>query len=300
MEVSWSCVAPTRGSSSEEMREGDVVMVYLGPEKVTSIHLTAGESFENKFGRFDHTSFIGAPFGGRVYSSRGHWVLALAPTPELWALALRHRTQIVQSMDSAMVAFELGLRDGSVLMEAGTGSGAATVAFARACAPTGRVHTFECNESRATEADADFERLGIGGGGVDDVVHKKEDDDHQGEEEQGRRMPENAAAASSACTTSTSAGRRALPLWRRTSLGSTRCSSTSPSRGAPWTSSSGEPSPRPASPATRHASNRSNGPASPSARPSAPTTSSPSKPASATSTSGPSTSPPSRRPPPKK
>ncbi|MEO1460480.1 MAG: methyltransferase domain-containing protein, partial [Pseudomonadota bacterium] len=102
----------------------------------------------------------------RIVAQRG-WVVALAPTPELWARALPHRTQIVQHLDAATVAFELGLTDGSVLLEAGTGSGAATVAFARACAPSGRVVSFDFNAPRVEKAAADLAAMGLCPGLVD-------------------------------------------------------------------------------------------------------------------------------------
>jgi len=146
--------------NSDVMLEGDLVMIYLGMDKVSYAFLDRCGSFENKYGIFRHSQFIGQPFGSKISAARG-WVLALAPTPELWARALPHRTQIVQSLDSANVAFELGLTDGSVVLEAGTGSGAATVAFARACAPSGRVYSVEFNASRVEKARTDFCAMGL-------------------------------------------------------------------------------------------------------------------------------------------
>lgn len=161
--TSWSCMAPrfgTPSSSSEMMREGDLVMIYLGHEKVTHIFLDPCVEFENRFGVFSHRAFLGSKWGSKILAKNGTgWVLALAPSPELWSMAVTHRTQIVQTTDLAMITFELGLRDGKVLMEAGTGSGAATVAFARAVAPTGKVHSFEFNEQRSIETQGDFHRM---------------------------------------------------------------------------------------------------------------------------------------------
>ena len=88
-----------------------------------------------------------------MYTSNGkNWVLVLHPTPELWTVALPHRTQILYSTDIAMVTLQLGLRPGSVVVECGTGSGSLSHAIARTVAPNGHLFTFEFHEVRAKVA----------------------------------------------------------------------------------------------------------------------------------------------------
>jgi len=58
--------------------------------------------------------FIGRQFGCRVSArppQKGYLYL-LAPTPELWTLVLRHRTQILYAADIALVCAFLELRPG--------------------------------------------------------------------------------------------------------------------------------------------------------------------------------------------
>lgn len=47
-------------------------------------------------------------------AKRARFVRALLPNPELWTASLRHRTQICQDLDQAMVVFMLGLRPGEI------------------------------------------------------------------------------------------------------------------------------------------------------------------------------------------
>lgn len=163
-------------------KDGDIVIIQEQYTQVKPLTLAKGKFFNNRFGRFSHNDIIDHGLGRRIYaqsvassgrqSSRG-FVHVLAPTPELWAMAMDHRTQIVYPHDSALIAFLLELRPGSVLVESGTGSGAACAAFARVIAP-GMVYTFDFHKERADAARQDFQRLGLSKvvtvkGGVDVV-----------------------------------------------------------------------------------------------------------------------------------
>lgn len=63
--------------------------------------------------------------------------------------------------DIAMVIFQLEVKPGSLVLESGTGSGSLTTALARAVSPTGRVVSFEFNETRVGLARQDFVDIGI-------------------------------------------------------------------------------------------------------------------------------------------
>jgi hypothetical protein len=54
----------------------------------------------------------------KSFNSNG-WILLLYPTPELWTLALPHRTQILYAADISMIVAHLDVRPGSVVVESG-------------------------------------------------------------------------------------------------------------------------------------------------------------------------------------
>lgn len=66
-----------------------------------------------------------------VRASTG-FVHLLPPTPETWTAALPHRTQVVYTPDYSYILHRIRARPGSVLIEAGAGSGSFTHAAARA------------------------------------------------------------------------------------------------------------------------------------------------------------------------
>jgi tRNA (adenine57-N1/adenine58-N1)-methyltransferase catalytic subunit len=93
-------------------------------------------------------------------AGRGY-IYLLRPTPELWTLALPHRTQIVYTPDTAFILNKLRMRPGTICLEAGTGSGSFTHAIARQVAPHGKVFTFEFHEKRHTLNTAEFTAHGL-------------------------------------------------------------------------------------------------------------------------------------------
>ena len=143
---------------------GDLVVLYESHKSMKFFYVEPGKEEHNRFGHFPHDRMVGRPFGSKMRSSKGSagFVWLLSPTPELWTVILRHRTQVVYTCDAALIALRLRLRNGSVVCEAGTGTGSLTTSLVRAVAPRGHVHTFEFNEFRATAAREEFARNGVG------------------------------------------------------------------------------------------------------------------------------------------
>ena len=97
-----SGVAPLPFQASALIADGDFVLVFLQQGKLDPLTIKAGGIFQCKQGAFYHDDMIGQPYGGKVCTRRGgRYVTILAPSPELWTLALPHRTQILYIQVSA-------------------------------------------------------------------------------------------------------------------------------------------------------------------------------------------------------
>jgi len=127
-------------SENREIQDGDLIIVWLvrvfpfffparkrkvrcyiqTREFIQPLQVTAGKLFNNKFGSYRHDDLIGLPYGSKVASSHGRgFIHVLRPTPELWTVALPHRTQILYLADIALVTSWLNIKPGSNVIEAG-------------------------------------------------------------------------------------------------------------------------------------------------------------------------------------
>lgn len=148
---------------NEKISEGDTVILFLGHNAMQAITVTPGKVHQTKYGALPHADMIGRRFGTKMFSqNRKGWVYLLHPTPELWTVNLRHRTQILYTTDISMVILKLALKPGSIVIESGTGSGSMSHSLLRTIAPSGHLHTFEFHAERAEIARKEFESHGIG------------------------------------------------------------------------------------------------------------------------------------------
>lgn len=149
-------------SEKREIQNGDLIIVWLTREFVQPLHVTAGKLFNSKFGSYRHDDLIGLPYGSKVASSHGRgFIHVLRPTPELWTMALPHRTQILYLADIAFVTSWLNIKPGSNVIEAGTGSGSFSHSTVRTIGPSGHLWSYEFHEARALKARQEFSEHGM-------------------------------------------------------------------------------------------------------------------------------------------
>jgi len=151
-------MSETVAQGGRKISDGDLVVVYESYDCMKAVRVESKRGqLNNRHGAFLHRSWIGKCFGSKVFSSDGGgFVHLLAPTPELWTLVLKHRTQILYAADISLVCLKLDLRPGSTVLETGTGSGSLTTSLSRAVGPEGLVRTFEFHKERAEAAEAEF------------------------------------------------------------------------------------------------------------------------------------------------
>ncbi|XP_054154127.1 tRNA (adenine(58)-N(1))-methyltransferase catalytic subunit TRMT61A-like [Oppia nitens] len=142
------------------IQEGDTLVVYLSPQNIYPIRVQKGQVFQTKYGALRHDDIVGKQYGCVHKCSKGY-VHILHITPELWTLTLPHRTQILYTTDISFIVSQLDLKPGSVVCEAGTGSGSLSHAIGRTIAPNGQLITYDFHEERASLARNEFADHGL-------------------------------------------------------------------------------------------------------------------------------------------
>jgi tRNA (adenine57-N1/adenine58-N1)-methyltransferase catalytic subunit len=123
-----------------------------------ALTLKAGETFQHSGERLAHDAIIGRPDGSLVVFSSGKRMLAFRPTLGEYVLKMPRGAQVIYPKDLAMITIWADIYPGAHVFEAGTGSGALTMALLRAVGERGSVVTYESREDFARTALKNIER----------------------------------------------------------------------------------------------------------------------------------------------
>lgn len=120
--------------------------------------LKAGESYQFSGQKIAHDAIIGRPDGTIVTLSGGKKLLALRPTFRDYVLKMPRGAQVLYPKDLALIVMWADVYPGARVFEAGTGSGALTMALLRAVGPRGLVVTYEMRNDFARMARMNIDR----------------------------------------------------------------------------------------------------------------------------------------------
>jgi len=123
-----------------------------------ALTLKAGEIFQHSGDKIAHDDLIGKEDGSLVTLSLGKRMLALRPTMGDYVLKMPRGAQVIYPKDLAMITVWADIYPGARVFEAGTGSGALTMALLRAVGERGHVVTYEAREDFARTAVRNVER----------------------------------------------------------------------------------------------------------------------------------------------
>ncbi len=146
---------------AEIASEHDLILLLGKDGKRFIVRLEPGEELHTHRGRLLHDELIGHPFGRQVTSHLGYPFYLLQPSIHDLIMDVRRRTQIVYPKESGYILLKLNIGFGSRVIEAGTGSGALTLALAQAVAPEGRVYSYEARDDMLRLAEENLDRVGL-------------------------------------------------------------------------------------------------------------------------------------------
>ena len=142
-------------------RDGEQVLLIDQRGRRHLFMLRKGDAFHSDRGWIPHDAIIGQPEGSWVRTSLGLRFLTLRPTLAEYILEMPRGAQVIYPKDLAMILFWADVFPGARVLEAGTGSGALTLALLRAVGNEGKVITYEQREEFSRRALANINaRLG--------------------------------------------------------------------------------------------------------------------------------------------
>lgn len=140
---------------------GDTILL-LDPEgKRIVVRLTPNQRVDSHLGFIKHETFLEYAYGSKIPTQLGEGFVMLQPSLIDLVMKVSRATQILYPKDIGYLLIKLNIHPGMRVVEAGTGSGAMTLALARMIQPHGKVFTYEERAEHQENARKNIERAGL-------------------------------------------------------------------------------------------------------------------------------------------
>lgn len=144
-------------------RAGDLIQLVGLSHKSFIFTLIDGGEFHTHRGVIKHDDLIGKPWGIQIFSHNGSPFFLLQPSLPDILKSTKRATQIMYPKEIGYILIQLGVKPGTRIIEAGTGSGSFTTALSYAIGDSGRIYSYEAKESNQKIAIRSLEKLGLTG-----------------------------------------------------------------------------------------------------------------------------------------
>ncbi len=136
---------------------GERVLLIDQRDRTYLFSLEAGAVYHTHAGTLGHDDLIGMSEGIRVTTSKGMVLTAFRPRFADHVLKMPRGAQVVYPKDLGPIVVYADVFPGARVLEAGTGSGALTIALCRAVGERGRVVSYELRPEHRERAAANVE-----------------------------------------------------------------------------------------------------------------------------------------------
>jgi tRNA (adenine57-N1/adenine58-N1)-methyltransferase len=158
-----------------KIEEGSFVLLFHTPRKKWLARVTQDKKLHTHLGIIDISATIGMEYGSAVRTTEGKLIFLIEPTIHDFIMKSERRTQIVDPTDLGYIAARTGLKNGSKVLEVGTGSAALATFMASIVKPDGHIYSFDVNPEFMEIASRNLEKAGMS-----PYVTLHQHDPHQG------------------------------------------------------------------------------------------------------------------------
>ena len=158
-----------------KIEESSYVLLFHTPRKKWLTKVAQDKKFHTHLGVIDVSSIIGMEYGSAIRTTEGKLIFLMEPTIHDFIMKSERKTQIVYPKDLGYIVARTGLKNGSKVLEVGTGSGALATFMASIVKPEGHIYSFDVNSEFMEMAKRNLEKAGMA-----KYVTMHQHDPHQG------------------------------------------------------------------------------------------------------------------------
>ena len=149
-------------NQSSRVQPGDLAQLIDPRGRQQIVQLTPGEHFQTQYGQIAYDDLFGLPWGSHVKTHIGKNFLLLQPSLHDILLNVRRGGTIMYPKDMGFILINMNIVQGMHVIEAGSGSGAFTIALASTVGPEGHVYSYDSRDDMQTLARKNVDKLGLG------------------------------------------------------------------------------------------------------------------------------------------
>lgn len=140
---------------------GDWVTLYYSEKETYTVRVDPGKRFHTTRGFIELDKLVGVELGSDIETNVGEKLVVSSATFVERLFSLKRFTQVIYPKDLGYMLVSSGVGPGSVVVEAGTGTGFLAATLAYYVRPTGKVYTYEVRRDFYELALENFRALGL-------------------------------------------------------------------------------------------------------------------------------------------